>query len=143
MRSVALALVLLSGCIDGDGTNEESSEMFQAAAHEPIRMREVHDLTQGMDETWDFEAHEGAQVTARLYSVGNDAPPGSQLCFEAETPVRSVQQCSQGNVALQVGPALVLGSTYYDETSGEGTYHFRAASIGAGEFHVEIDVTYP
>jgi hypothetical protein len=99
-------------------------------------------LKEGLDEKWSFEAQDGATVKARFYSVGLDSLAPGTFCFKADTPTGTKNQCNEGNNVVQVGPDFVTGSTYYNETSGPGPYVFSAQTIGAGEFFVEINVTY-
>jgi hypothetical protein len=135
-----LIAVVFAGCANAP-PEEQSIDSTANFTFEAYHFSESYDLLMGLDETWTFEAHEGATVKAKFYSVGPDSLAPGAFCFQADTPTGTHDTC--GNGGLQIGPDFALGNTYYDETSGPGMYAFSALAMGAGQFFVEIDVTYP
>jgi hypothetical protein len=136
-----LIAVVFAGCADNP---EPKSITVDNQTLVGYQFTETYDLTEGLDEKWSFEAQDGATVKARFYSVGLDSLAPGTFCFKADTPtVTTTNQCNEGNVNMQISPAIVTGKSYYDDTSGPGTYVFSATTrLGAGEFFVEINVTY-
>lgn len=146
MRLAILIAALLAGCTAAPEATDASQQtpIADEFVPEPYTVRETHELRDGLDQSWTFEAHEGATVVAHFYTTGQDSIFGQGFCFKAKTPSGTSNQCPEGNANVQIGPAMVLGKTYYQNTSGPGLYAFSASTpLAAGQFHVEIDVTYP
>ncbi len=175
MRHLALlsiAIITLSGCagqvtIDGapstqtrsestcyktqNGVTRDCDESIRGP-RENVTFDERAPMTDGIDLSWSFAVHPGANVTTIRFTIeGHDGGGVSVVqspgCIKLNGPLtRTAGTCSSGGIAINVNGAIVSAAprVLIDEAGlPAGDYTLSAKVPRAlADYHVVIDVVY-
>ncbi len=150
---LTLAIVPLSGCLDGGGepnapAPEAAPSDSSEVTPEPVRIQESIDLSQGEPgRDWRFTIHPGATV-ARVYfgidgAAGTPVAAETNWCFTLDGPHRA-SDCGVPAGNVQVSVEVDGTETFYRWTpapAGHYVAHFDSLPA-VGTFVVDVNVQY-
>lgn len=171
LTTLIIAIISLSGCavdVPGDEPSNATdstttctrtvngvTQACNAAPNGPkenVTISARAPLTRGLDQSWGFAVHEGANSTAvwfglDTYDGGSTGVVAQRGCVKLLGPTtKTVGMCGNGNINIVVsGNGLITGPTQLIDLSGlpVGDYVLSAdIPPGVADYRVAITVTY-